>query len=389
MVKQSTLGQPGIRAYQVPESIRFLRALGVPATRLAEIFGESADNIRHIDSRSKDVVHSDLPPPLNRDDLYLLRLTVEERKAQVLRSMQGIRLRSKQDLDQVEATVWAIFQSHRSVGLSQGYETLQLMLPGIANARHGQALKVRLVIEEKLAWFALPLDRISVALGHAQRAMKLAIDAFRESAGDRGYLLRYGESALVASICLQKMHQPEQAFAFIKAADQASEAVGQLPGSEHLRQRGASFLHMGSGYDDLANKLLTHAPKRMQRKNEAQHPVDLAMNGLRQRAFLDPFRDWDKVFELASDVKTIYGERSMQYGVAAKSAALVGSKLATKEATETSLKLLDAISPAGADGIRNILSITPELKLSAADRDLWLRFAMNETPLPPTQIIPA
>ena len=35
-------------------------------------------------------------------------------------------------------------------------------------------------------------------------------------------------------------------------------------------------------------RALARAPERMRRNNEAQHPVDLAMNGLRQRAFLNP-----------------------------------------------------------------------------------------------------
>jgi predicted nucleotidyltransferase len=96
---------------------------------------------------------------------------------------------------------------------------------------------------------------------------------------------------------------------------------------------------------------------------------------------------WDKALELAEDVKNVYGEQSMQYAVAAKSAALVGLKLATVDATETALQLLDAISPGSTSAtphrVRNILSITPELKLSSDDLDRWLRFAMNETPLPP------
>jgi hypothetical protein len=383
MVMQSLPDQTGIRARQVPQSVRFLRALGVRATRLAGIFGDSADNIRHIDSRSyKDEPANPKQPIIDEDDLALLRLSPDGRKAESQRQIQGLRLRSKQDLDQVEATVWAIFQNHKSVGLQEGYDAMLLMLPGVANARHGQALRIRLLIEEKLAWFALPLNRIDQALRHARRSMRLAVRAFRESAGEKGYLMRYGESALVASICLQKMHRPEHSFAFIKAADEACIAAGQLAGSEHLRQRGAAFMHMGRDNDDRAERALVRAPERMRRKNEAEHPVDLAMNGLRQRAFLDPAWGWDKSLELIADVKAAYGERSMQYGVAAKSAALVGLKLATQEATEISLKLLDSISPAPPHVISNILSITPDLKLSPEDRDHWLRFAMNETPLP-------
>jgi hypothetical protein len=369
----------------MPQAIRFLRKLDVPATRLAGILGETADNIRHIDNRAyaDSPVQTD-PIGFDRDDFALLQLSSEAREAQLRRNIQGIRLRSKQDLDQVEATVWAIFDSHRSVGLEEGYETLLAMLPGVANARHGNALKVRLLIEEKLAWFALPLKRIETALDHAQRAMNLAVEAFQESAGARSYLLRYSEAALVASICVQKLHQPNRAFALIQLADEANIAAGQLPGSEHLRQRGASFIHLGQSYDYLADKALSQAPTRMLRNNEARHEVDLAMNGLRQRAFLNPAWGWDKSIALADAVRSVYGNTSMQYEVAAKSAALAGLKYATAESIAQSLKLLKEVSPENAaSDVPHILSITPELKLSPQNLDLWLRFAMNETPLPP------
>jgi hypothetical protein len=143
---------------------------------------------------------------------------------------------------------------------------------------------------------------------------------------------------------------------------------------------------MGAGYDDLAARQLKRAPSRMRRKDEARHEVDLGMSGLRQRAFLDPAWGWDKALELVDSVKTVYGESSMQYAVAAKSAAVAGLKYATPEATSTALKLLDEMFPTSpvkpGKGVRHILSITPDLKLSAGDLDRWLRFAMNEAPLP-------
>jgi hypothetical protein len=384
MVPKSTSGG-SIRARQVPQAIRFLRKLGVPATRLAGILGDTADNIRHIDNRA----YSDTPVAAEdtsfpKDDLAFLRLSSEAREAQFRRNIQGIRLRSKQDLDQVEATVWTVFNSHQSVGLEEGYETLLAMLPSVANARHGDALKIRQLIEEKLAWFALPLNWIETALGHAQHAMNLGVEAFRESAGAKNYLLRYSEAALIASICVQKLHQPGRAFALIQLADEANIAAGQLPGSEHLRQRGASFIHLGRKYDYLADKVLSQAPARMHRQGEARHDVDLAMNGLRQKAFLDPAWGWDKSLELADEVKKVYGNSSMQYEVAAKSAALAGLKFATTESISESLKLLKEISPeSAASDVPNILSITPQLKLSPENLDQWLRFAMNETPLRP------
>jgi hypothetical protein len=180
------------------------------------------------------------------------------------------------------------------------------------------------------------------------------------------------------------MHQPKRAFSFVRLADEANIAEGQSPGSEHLRQRGASFIHLGSGFDDLANKALSQAAERMLFKKEATNEIDVAMTSLRQRTFLRPAWGWDKSLELAAAVKNIYGKTSMQYGVAAKSAALTGLKFATAESISESLKLLKEISPeTAATDVPHILSITPELKLSPDDLDRWLRFAMNESPLRP------
>lgn len=379
MVEQSGTDQIDIRAHQVPQSIRLLRRLGVPATRLAGIFGDTADNIRQIDSRAQKATTPQVRPvALQNEDLALTRLSELERMAQRRRNLHAIRIRTKQDFDLVESTVWTIFQNHKSVGPNVGYETLLAMLPSVANARHEQALRVRLLIEEKLAWFALPLNRIGVALAHARSAMRLARRAFRESAGDKQYLLRYSESALVASVCLQKMRQPEQAFAFIKAADDACEAAGELPGSEHLRQRGVSFLQMGSNYDDRAKQAFHRAPLRMQRKNEARHKVDLQMIGLRQQALVQPFADWDNVQILVQDVAAVYGPQSIQYEVAARFAAAVGLKIATPASILAAIDMLKTIAHSP---LAQILAITPELGLRQDHLDRWLRFALYETPV--------
>jgi tetratricopeptide (TPR) repeat protein len=309
-------------------------------------------------------------------------MTKEERARQARLNLAGLRLRSKTDLEAAEALIWQVFRSHLSVGFEDAFETLITMLPSVANARYGQAHRVKLLIHEKLAWFALQLNRIDASLGHARTAMESALEAFRESAGNKEYLLRYGEASLVASICLQKMHLPEESLKYIRAADEANEAAGQLPGSEHLRQRGTAFIQMGSRYDDLADKLLRLASERMEIKNEADHPVDLLMTGLRRRAFLDPEWGWEKSLDLVKAIENCYGKNSMQRAVAAKSAAAVGMKLADPKINETALALLEGTEQASlTPGIlTQILSITPYLRLTGDDLDRWLRFAFHETP---------
>jgi hypothetical protein len=120
----------------------------------------------------------------------------------------------------------------------------------------------------------------------------------------------------------------------------------------------------------------------MEIKNEADHPVDLLMTGLRRRAFLDPEWGWEKSLDLVKAIENCYGKNSMQRAVAAKSAAAVGMKLADPKINETALALLEGTEQASlTPGIlTQILSITPYLRLTGDDLDRWLRFAFHETP---------
>lgn len=365
-------------------AVRFLRRLDVSAVRIACAFSDTPDNIRHIDNRAylsqaKSYIAPDAP---TKDDLRLVKLSQKQREQQARLNLQGLRIRTKDDLAHTESIVWQIFRSHLSIGFEQAYEALHAMLSGVANARYGQALRVKLLIHEKLAWFAMPLGRLQTALRHSRIAMKCSIEALRESAGNKEYLLRYGESGLVASLCLQKLHVPEEAFKLIRLADEANRAAGHLPGSEHLRQYGSILIQLGARYDDQAEKFLLQAPVRMEKKNEARNSVDLLMQGLRHKTYLEPDSGLEDALQLVGQVDKQYGSVSMQHAVAAKSAAAVALKLGDPKNNEIAINLLE-----GGDSVTyepgtltQILSITPFLNLKGPKLDRWLRFAMQETP---------
>ncbi len=372
MVQGGNSGK-SIRASQIAQAVQLLRKLRVSAVRIAAVLEDTPDNIRHIDRRSYAGQPTSIlgPVQLTSEDLTLVRLNEEQRAKQARLNMQGIRIRTKQDLDAIEAMVWQIVRNHTSIGFEEAYEALLAMLPGVANARYGQARRIKLLIYERLAWFVMPMGETKLALKHARAAMRIAVEAFRESAGDKQYLLRYGEAALVASICLQKQHYPKASIKFIEAADRANEAAGQLPGSEHLRQRGSVFLQLGPGYDDLAKEMLTQAPERMERKNEASHPLDIEMTGLRRMAFIRPQWGWERSVDLANATELAFGKESIQHRVAARSAATVGLKLGTQESVDTSLKLLSQDSQ---NEVSQLLSITPDFGLKDENLERWLRF---------------
>ncbi len=374
-----------LHAHEIPQAVRFLRKdLKVRAMHIASVLGETPENIRQLTRRTRAYGAAEQPLALEEDDIELLDLNDAQRGAEAKRRTQGVRIRTKHDLDLTERDVWAIFQNHQAVGLKEGYDALLLVRPCVAHARHADALRVRLLIEEKLAWFAQALGDTQQAFIYARAAMSLALDAFRESGGEKQYLLRYGEAALVASICLQKMHLPALAFPYVRAADEANEAVGQKPGSEHLRQRGAIHLQMGDRYDQDARSEFDRARERMKQKEEANHPVDLKMTSLRQKALIDPGIHWDDAQEMLAEVAQTYGQKSLQYETAARFVAAVGLKFASSESNQTALELLDSISPVPASGlgsgVPHILSMTPGLGLKGGDLDRWLRFALWETP---------
>jgi hypothetical protein len=384
MAEQDHDGKQGLRAHRVPKAIQLLRKLGVPSSRIAFAFGDDADNIRHIDNRAYGgrVAQDRGPVSFTEEDLRLAKLTEDQRARKARLNLEGLRIRTKLDLEHTEALVWQIFRSHKSIGFEEAYEALMVILPGVANARYGQARRVKLLIHEKLAWFAIPMGRIQRALHHACTAMEAAVEAFRESAGNREYLLRYGEAALVASICSHKLHAPQDALRFIQVADEANIVAGQLPGSEHFRQRGAAFIQMGSRYDDLAEKMLTLAPVRMEEKHEAGHPIDLLMTGLRQRIFIDPVWGWEESLRLVQAVEDHYGRSSFERTVAAKSAAAAGLKLADPNIIDVAINLLegDASGSHEPGRLTQVLSITPYLSLAGDSLDRWLRFAFQESP---------
>jgi len=365
-------------------AVQFLRRLGVRATRIAYVFGDTDDNVRHIDSRSYETLASAKfdPIPLSPGDLRLVRLTEQERVRRSALNLAGLRLRTKLDFEQTEELVWQIFRNHTSIGFKEAYEALKAMLPSVANARYGRALRIKLLIEEKLAWFAMAVGVIERSIGHAKSAMAAAVEAFTQSAGDKQYLFRYGESALIASICFQKLHLPKRAIRFIRAADRANEAAGVLPGSEHLRQMGSAFIQMGDSYDEVANKALLQATERMKRRDEASSPLSLLMTGPRQRAFLDPFHGWEENLSLVKAAELQYGKESNQRAVAARWAAAAGLRLADRAVDEMAIALLEGNSTEAPEPGRftQLLSITPYLGLSGEALDRWLRFALQETP---------
>jgi hypothetical protein len=384
MAKRVHIGEQNLHAHRFPKAIQLLRRLGVPSARIAMAFGDDADNIRHIDNRAygKSAVQNQEPVSFTKDDLRLAKLTEDQRARRARLNLAGLRIRTKLDLERTETLVWQIFRNHESIGFEDGYEALIAILPGVANARYGQARTVKLLIHEKLAWFAMPMGRIQKALRHARTAMETAVEAFRDSAGNREYLLRYGEAALVASVCSQKLHAPKDAFRFIELADEANVIAGQLPGSEHLRQRGAALIQMGSRYDDVATRMLTLAPMRMEEKDEAKHPIDLLMIGLRQRAFLDPVMRWEESLELVQAIEDHYGKRSFQRAIAAKSGAAAGLKLADPSINDIAISLLEGgdLGSVEPGNLTQILSITPYLNLTGDSLDRWLRFAFQDSP---------
>jgi hypothetical protein len=121
----------------------------------------------------------------------------------------------------------------------------------------------------------------------------------------------------------------------------------------------------------------------MQKVIERSDSPLVLMNCDRQQNLLVPSAGWEKALNLLAITKKSFGEFSLQHVMATNWAAAVGFCLDSPTVIRQSQELLSGLMklnlPFVHQGtITKLLSITPELKLSAELRDIWVRFALYQ-----------
>jgi hypothetical protein len=120
----------------------------------------------------------------------------------------------------------------------------------------------------------------------------------------------------------------------------------------------------------------------MEKLKEAGAPVDLLMTGTRHINLIAPI-NWDGALEMLSAAEKVFGKDSLEYSMNVHWTAACGlatdSRTAHHRAFEIMKKNIPTAQRFGHQAtIATLLSITPDLRLSDADRYEWVRHALYE-----------
>lgn len=368
-------------ARNLKSAIQFLRRLDVPASRIATLLGESADNIRHLDSRSYvtdeeiHLAHSvgKLAKTYLADAGHWTALRIKQRG-----QVYG---QSKQRLENLVEMIAATRTQHER-DLPTGFAALRRLLPYVGNATTLETLKVKSLLEENLSWFAAHMGLSRSAYQYATAAMNHCKQCYDESLGDKEHLIAYARAALIASNALLLSHKPAEAMLTLNLAYEAKFAAGEPLGSEWYRQLATALLQH-QGYDHLASKLYDKAGEEMQRQKECAHPLSIQMNRDRQQSLLRPVKKFEQAQELVTQTETTFGQYSLEHMMSCNWAAAAAFELDDQQATNYASELLHSVmsQPLSFEHqktVTRLLLITPDLPLRGPAKDSWLRFALYE-----------
>jgi hypothetical protein len=362
-------------ASQLKPAIRFLRILDIPASRIAATLGETADNIRHIDSRFDDG-WSEVLLPVRISDL-----PHRDRSAFASKSEREA-FESTTRLEDLQREIAEIRQEHGPSDLAAGYKKLRNLVPRVSSACRPHALRVRAELEGNIAWFSTHLGLAQTSYFYAKEAMEHWSNLYSLSSVNKGNLIAYADAALIASNSLLISRRPQTAIRVLDLTYRAKFAAGEGLDSEWYRQLGTALLQWG-GYDQLARKLYLRAGQELELKGGYSHPASIQMNRDRQQNLLNPKSGWERALALIADTTKTFGEFSLEHVMAINWAAAVGFGLDSRGAGQRAQELLNELIgrnlPFEHQGtVTKLLSMTPQLKLKGDILDRWIRFALYQ-----------
>jgi hypothetical protein len=356
--------------------IELLRSFDVSARRIASLLGESAANIRQISKRAQFLtdIQIDMPaPPVREPQIEKFQLYGKRRKT----------------VEQLEWEVEETFNRYASsYQFSEGARVLEGILQLVSAPTNPRRVRLRARVHHYIAWFSIQQGKVRSALSHGLFSMALSRDAYRSS-WDKGDLNRYVETALIVSMAAHLSAEGQyksetDSLVILWLAKEAAEAAKNPRGSEHLRQRGSALFHLG--YEDQARKSFITAMQKARDKNEARDENHVQMIGGRFLNLFGKSPDWGGSQELLSKVEQTFGKQSLEYAInvnyTTAAGFLTNDPIIEKEALKILLSNTALIDPFGRQAtVSKLLSITPELKLTPAQKSRWIKQVLRANAL--------
>ncbi len=198
--------------------------------------------------------------------------------------------------------------------------------------------------------------------------------AFRET-GDAKYLGWLGEAALIASNAQLLRRRPNHADTLLQQAVDASAAAATPLGSEYYRQRGVAAFQRG---EDLVARSWFTTARSSAISQSAFTIAEFA--SVRHLAALRPI-DWDAAASLLAQVRHRHRVETLEAAMMSHWAVATAFSTDSPRIFSEGVDLLFATPPPEArfghqSTVRELLIVTPELKLNEEMRIEWLRWLM-------------
>lgn len=369
-------------------AIDLLLAFGIPAKRLAELFGTNPDYIYVLAHRGRlgashrvakdDEVHIKTGIPSSVDVQALeantaLRIRAEEYAVELTRSKAT-------KLEWLESQIEDIVSSGRnSYQFLQAARALKALKPYVGYPSESSRLRLAAKLHQHLAWFYSHSGFTSSSIAEATRSIQLYEIVFNNT-GDKDALRELGGSCLISSNSHLLQGQPEGALAVLHIAREATEAAGIALNSDYFRQQGVAQFQTRE--DVMAKTMFERAMATTPDSQIKHRGLTLRMAGDRHLNLIGaPFPYFDDELLLLDEAKAAYGVDSLEASMCVHWAAACGLCTDSPSARDLALDLIrqNHSNLARFGHQATIAKLLPlAIELPAGKRARWVRFALYQ-----------
>lgn len=369
-------------------AIASLLALGVPASRLAEIFDTNDNHIHVLAHRGRQ----------GRRQRTLTVIAVP-RKAivdssadgSVLEAKAALKIRAEEDgveltprkaakLSWLEAQMEEITTTGRTTyQFVQAARHLRALTPYIGYSSESNRLALSAKLHQRLAWFYSHSGLSSSSIAEGEHSARL-YEIVYHNTEDKHALRELGGSCLIASNSRLIQGHARAAIATLNHSQQATEAAKVALNSEYFKQRGVALFQ--AGQDEQARAMFVRAMETIPDDDVKHGTMTLKMAGDRHLNLIaKPFPRVDDQLVLLEGAKQVYGTDSLEVSMCVHWAAACLLCTDSLHAEALALHLIEenqsTAAPFGHQAtIAKLLPLAAELPFNK--RRLWVRIALYQ-----------
>lgn len=241
---------PPLRLSGFAPAIASLLALGLPAKRLAELFGTNPGYIHVLAHRGR--LKRSNRPAAALQKAFTNSAPASATDDDVIEAKRALKIRAEEDgveLTRLKAAKLAWLESRMEEVASSGRNTyrflqaataLQALKPYIGYPSESNRLRLAAKLHQHLAWFYSHSGFTSSSIAEATFSIHLYEIVFHNT-GDKDALRELGGSCLIRSNSGLIQSQPEASLASLNLAQQATLAADVHLNSEYHRQTGVAL----------------------------------------------------------------------------------------------------------------------------------------------------